>query len=229
MIELDRTDMLARVLASALDYQSIAQADDEDFEGLGINVADGLVLRKAMRLKMGYAPEPEPEPESDLELDLEPEPEPELTPLQRLTELGVQTWLLEWVALADLPSESMPVVCAAFELLDCDGEELLLLPAKMLQKKLAKSGAGDATVLAKQVLEQRDALTGDDSAAEVNDQPLCEICFLTFFREAARTAYPSLRARILRELPEWHDAYKKDEQRQDQLPELPVGGDRARE
>ena len=83
----------------------------------------------------------------------------------------------------------MPVVCAAFELLDCDGEELLLLPAKMLQKKLAKSGAGDATVLAKQVLEQRDALTGDDSAAEVNDQPLCEICFLTFCSAEQRATH----------------------------------------
>ena len=87
---------------------------------------------------------------------------------------------MEWVALAGLPSESVPVVCAVLKLLDCDGEELLLLPAKILQKMLAKSGADDATVLAKQALEQRDALTGDDSAAKVNDQPLCEICFLTF-------------------------------------------------
>ena len=65
----------------------------------------------------------------------------------------------------DLPAESVPAVCAAFQLLDTDGEELLELGVKTLQKRLAKSGADDATALAKQVLEQRDALISDDGSA----------------------------------------------------------------
>ena len=74
----------------------------------------------------------------------------------------------------------MPVVCAAFELLDCDGGDLLDLPVKILQKRLAKSGAEDATVLTKQVLEQRDKLTCDDcddsttpAGAGSNECPIC--------------------------------------------------------
>ena len=67
------------------------------------------------------------------------------------------------------------VVCAAFESLGLNGDELMDIVLKTLQKRLAKSGADDATVLAKQVLEQRGALTSDDSAAKVNDQPLCKI------------------------------------------------------
>ena len=110
LVELDRTDMLASVLASALDDQSIAQADDDDCEDLGINLADGLVLREALRLRMGHEPTPEMEPdcveiglqpqaelEPDMEPEPQPEPEPELTALQRLTELGVQTWSADQV------------------------------------------------------------------------------------------------------------------------------------
>ena len=47
--------------------------------------------------------------------------------------------VLEWVAMADLPSESVPVVCAEFELLDFDGEDLVDLTVNMLQNILAKS------------------------------------------------------------------------------------------
>ena len=105
------------------------------------------------------------------------------TALQRLTKPGVPTWcadqVLKWVALADLPPESVPVVCAALGMLDCDGEELLVLPAKILQKNLAKSGADDATTLAKQVLEQRDALASDDSTTPPAGagSTECPICF----------------------------------------------------
>ena len=41
--------------------------------------------------------------------------------------------------MADLPSESVPVVCAEFELLDFDGEDLVDLTVNMLQNILAKS------------------------------------------------------------------------------------------
>ena len=59
-----------------------------------------------------------------------------------------------------------------------DGEELMALPLTTLQKRLAKIGADNATVLAKQVLEQRDALTSNGSTtlpagAGPNDCPIC--------------------------------------------------------
>jgi hypothetical protein len=115
-------------------------------------------------------PEPEPEPELD-DATAEPEPDVDLEPeldertqqLRALTELGIEQWsaaqVLEWVALLDLPPESVSVVRTVIEALDLDdGEDLLLLVPKILQKKLVKHGAQNAEALAKQVIEQRDAL-----------------------------------------------------------------------
>jgi ABC-type multidrug transport system ATPase subunit len=115
-------------------------------------------------------PEPEPEPELD-DATAEPEPDVDLEPeldertqqLRALTELGIEQWsaaqVLEWVALLDLPPESVSVVRTVIEALGLDdGEELLLLVPKILQKKLVKHGAQNAEALAKQVIEQRDAL-----------------------------------------------------------------------
>jgi ankyrin repeat protein len=136
--------------------------------------------------------EEEPEPEPEPEPETEPEPEPALDErtqqLQTLTELGIQQWsaaqVLEWVALADLPPESVSTVIAAMESLGVDdGEELLHLRAKALQKLLFKHGAQDAEALAKQVIEQRDALLPGDSAcesaspkSELSDILECPLC-----------------------------------------------------
>lgn len=70
------------------------------------------------------------------------------------------------------------MVCVAFGSLGLDGEELLLLPANILHNRLAKSGADDATTLAKQVIEQRDKVTHDNSTsppagAGSNECPIC--------------------------------------------------------
>jgi hypothetical protein len=124
---------------------------------------------------------PELEPAANAEVQLT-EPEPELDEhtqqLQALTELGVQQWsatqVLEWVALIDLPPESVPVLAAALESMDVDnGDELLELGLKTLQRKLAKHRVQNAEALAKQVIEQRDALllTGDTTATVVAAAP----------------------------------------------------------
>eukprot|EP01046_Picozoa_sp_COSAG06_P005177 COSAG06_NODE_228_length_19725_cov_8.167839_11_plen_695_part_00 len=133
--------------------------------------------------------------DADAAVELQTEPEPELDErtqqLHALTELGVQQWsaaqVLEWVALADLPPESISVVSAAVESLDLDGEELLAVIPKTLHKKLAKHGAQDAEALAKQVMQQRDALllllAGDASESksaspksELSDILECPLC-----------------------------------------------------
>jgi hypothetical protein len=123
------------------------------------------------------------------------EPEPALDErkqlLQALTALSVQQWsaaqVLEWVALADLPTGSVSAVTAVIESLDLDGEELLELGLKTLQKKLTKHGAQDAEALAKQVIEQRDALLpGGNTAAAASPVPKesnsleCPICMEQF-------------------------------------------------
>jgi hypothetical protein len=137
------------------------------------------------------------EPEADDEVELT-EPQPELDErtqqLQALTELGVQQWsaaqVLEWVALTDLPPETVPVVSSAVESLDLDGEELLHLRLKTLQKKLAKHGAHDAEALAKLGIEQRDALLPAAEASSaastayvnvnVSERPECLVCMDPF-------------------------------------------------
>eukprot|EP01046_Picozoa_sp_COSAG06_P026679 COSAG06_NODE_2308_length_7109_cov_7.230385_4_plen_697_part_00 len=152
--------------------------------------------------------EAEPEPEPD-----EPEPalaQPELQLDERmqqrlaLTELGVQQWsaaqVLEWVALADLSPQSVCVVSRAFESLDLDGEELQAVIPKTLQKLLAKHGALDAEALARQVIEQRDALLlpGDSTAVACPDskQPAtrheCPICMELFCDDTSGQRVPRL-------------------------------------
>eukprot|EP01046_Picozoa_sp_COSAG06_P024043 COSAG06_NODE_1939_length_8024_cov_83.073186_6_plen_990_part_00 len=140
------------------------------------------------------------EPEAELgpiEPEADTEPEPELDEhtqqLQALAELGVQQWsaaqVLEWVALADLPPESIPAAIAAMESLDVDGRDFLDLTLRMLHRKLAKhGGVQDAEALAKQVIEQRDALLlpGDIASKAVlpvpkrPNSPECPICMEPF-------------------------------------------------
>ena len=73
--------------------------------------------------------------------------------------------------LIDLPPEGASAVSTVMESLDLDGEELLDLGPKILQKKLVKYGTPDAEVLAKQVLAQRDALLQpeDDTFSDNHD------------------------------------------------------------
>ena len=146
-------------------------------------------------------PEPEPEPElqqAEAEPELQTEAEPVLNErthqLQALTALGVQQWsaaqVLEWVALVDLPSESVSVVGAVIESLDLDGRDFLDVTLRMLHRKLAKhGGVQDAEALAKQVIEQRDALLlilpGDSISAaspllKQSNSLECPICMKPF-------------------------------------------------
>jgi WD40 repeat protein len=105
----------------------------------------------------------------------QPEPEPELDhqtqQLSALIKQGVQQWsasqVLEWVGLIDLPLENVAAATAAFELLDLDdGEELLELGPRMLQKQLRRSGEPDAEALAQLLLGARDALLMDDTTTQ---------------------------------------------------------------
>jgi ankyrin repeat protein len=128
--------------------------------------------KKAAEQQLISQPEPEPEPELDERTQH----------LQALTELGVQQWsaaqVLEWVTLADLPPESVSAVSAALESLGVeDGEDLLCMNnQQILQKKLAKHGEKNAEALAKQVIEQRDALLlSEDSASESASSPKSEL------------------------------------------------------
>ena len=133
------------------------------------------------------------------------EPQPELDEhtqqLQSLTALGVQQWsaaqVLEWVALAALPPESVSVVSAAIESLDLDGEELLDLRPKILHKLLLKHGAQDAEALAKQVMQQRDALlmlpeNSTVAAPAAADRLECPICMELFCDDASGLLVPRL-------------------------------------
>jgi hypothetical protein len=147
-------------------------------------------------------PDTEPEPELEPELELDEHTQQ----LQALIELGVQQWsaaqVLEWVALVDLPPESVSVVIAVIEALDVDdGEELLELSPKTLQKRLAKHGAQGAEALAKQVMQQRDALllSGDSTAAACPDSEQqqssrleCPICMEPFCDDASGLRVPRL-------------------------------------
>jgi len=166
-------------------------------------------------------PEPAPDPEIDADAEAEAGPDPEvdaenLEPildertqqLQALTELRVHQWsaaqVLEWVALADWPPESGSVVTTVIkELALDDGEDFLLLPPKTLQKKLAKHGAQDAEALAKQVMQQRDALLpGDNTAAastvlehhqqQRSNSPECPICMELFSDDASGQCVPRI-------------------------------------
>jgi hypothetical protein len=119
----------------------------------------------------------------------DPDPNERTQQLQALTTLGVQQWsteqVLEWVALADLPQETVSAVSTVMVALDLDGEELIHLRVKILQKLLAKHGAQDAESVSKQVIEQRDALLllPGDSASEsaspksdLSDTLECPLC-----------------------------------------------------
>jgi ankyrin repeat protein len=119
----------------------------------------------------------------------DPDPNGRTQQLQALTTLGVQQWsteqVLEWVALADLPQETVSAVSTVMVALDLDGEELIHLRVKILQKLLAKHGAQDAESVSKQVIEQRDALLllPGDSASEsaspksdLSDTLECPLC-----------------------------------------------------
>ena len=153
-------------------------------------------------LEVAECPAQQAEPEA--ERQAEPELDERKQQLQALTKLGVQQWsaaqVLEWVALADLPPESVSAAIAAMESLDFDdGEELLLLIPKTLQKKLAKHGVQDAEALAKQVIEQRDALLpGDDISesaspkSELSDILECPLCMELYCDDASGLGVPRI-------------------------------------
>jgi hypothetical protein len=77
------------------------------------------------------------------------------------------------------------MIGAALENLDLDGDELLDLTPKILQKQIRKHGAQDAEALGKQMIEQRDALLmlpGDSASesaspkSELSDSLECPLC-----------------------------------------------------
>jgi hypothetical protein len=143
------------------------------------------------------------EPQSQPELQSEPEPELDerTQQLQALTELGVQLWsaaqVLEWVALTALPPETVPVVSSAMESLDVDGDDLIGLQPKILQKLLANHGAQNAQALAARVLGQRDAVlpTETADATPVPKQPSsleCPICMELFCDDETTSCIPRI-------------------------------------
>jgi hypothetical protein len=152
----------------------------------------GLLLVCCIYLALEQLLLPETDATAEAPTEVPSEPEPELDEstqqLQALTELGVQQWstaqVLQWVALADLPPESISVLTDVIESLDVDGRDFLDLTLRMLQRKLAKHGAQDAEALAKQVIEQRDTLllSGDSTSqstspqAELSGSLECPIC-----------------------------------------------------
>jgi ankyrin repeat protein len=155
-------------------------------------------------------PEPEPEPEPALPACTQPEPEPEpelderTQQLQALTDMGVQQWsttqVWEWVGLTDLPPQSVSVVAAAMDSLDLDGDELLHLRPRTLQKKLTKHGAQDAEALTKRMIEQRDALLlpGDSASesaspkSELSDILECPLCMELYCDDEAGLRVPRI-------------------------------------
>ena len=52
--DLNLTALAAPLASLGLDNQSIAQADDDDWEDLEIDIAQGRLLRRTMRQKLGY-------------------------------------------------------------------------------------------------------------------------------------------------------------------------------
>ena len=52
--ELNLTALAAPLASLGLDNQSIAQADGDDWEDLEIDIAQGRLLRRTMRQKLGY-------------------------------------------------------------------------------------------------------------------------------------------------------------------------------
>ena len=55
--DLNLTALAVPLASLGLDNQSIAQADDDDWEDFGMAVSDGRRVRSAMRAAMGYDPE----------------------------------------------------------------------------------------------------------------------------------------------------------------------------
>ena len=143
----------------------------------------------------------EPEPAQEPEPELEPEPEPDAS-------LAMSEWspaqVLEWVVTIGLPIESASTVRTVLESLGLDGEELIDLKPKMLQKRLQKSSVAthsveDAAALAKRVLTARDAAagsgSGSGSVAGCGDgmgTNECRICFEVYTSEADSARVPRI-------------------------------------
>ena len=86
----------------------------------------------------------------------------------------------EWISLIDLPDEC----CEAMQELFCDmdGEELLELPAKTLQRMLRKDGVEEPVLVAQTILRQRDAAARQDAGVATTtavgggEAPECPFC-----------------------------------------------------
>jgi hypothetical protein len=136
-------------------------------------------------------PEPEPAQEPELELAQEPEPEPATAAIAMPDWSAAQ--VLEWVVTIGLPAHSTSTVCAVLESLELDGDELIELRPKILQKMLQKAGAEDAAALTKQILAARDVA---GSVATAHDDGLaiseCRICFEVYTSEADSARVPRI-------------------------------------
>eukprot|EP01046_Picozoa_sp_COSAG06_P001196 COSAG06_NODE_36_length_30622_cov_18.404869_24_plen_222_part_00 len=115
----------------------------------------------------------------------QPEPAPQESPqvqavrqrtdrLSVLAGLTVAGWsaeqVVEWIGLTDLPAKNAAIVRDSFESLEIEGEDLVELKHRMLQKQLRRSGAVNAEALAREVLDMRDSLVQmPDSCATESD------------------------------------------------------------
>ena len=151
---------------------SVAQAGIEDVDLLGVTATNDIAQPE-------LEPELEPEPDSAA-AHAERCRKERVRILSHLATVKMSSWtariVMEWVGLTELTAENMTIVRAVFESLEIEGDELVDLRLKQLQKKLHKSGATDADSLAKQVLDARDAMlalqegqpeaTGHDQASD---------------------------------------------------------------
>jgi hypothetical protein len=86
--------------------------------------------------------------------------------------------VLAWAELVELEAETRAALRMAFEDEDTEGEELVILTAKPLQKMLKRAGlSGDLLAAAEAVLALRDALLAKATEAVVKAAPSCQICF----------------------------------------------------
>ena len=147
-------------------HQALLDAHEFELESVQLSTATdleeiGLPPDASAAIVAHFKPAPEPEPEAD-------EPELELSAsaqqLVALTAAPMAAWseeqVLTWVELVELEPETRAALRTAFEDDgDTDGEELVAMTAKQLQKMLKRAGMqGDLPAAAQAVLALRDAL-----------------------------------------------------------------------
>jgi hypothetical protein len=124
--------------------------------------------------------EPQPQPQPELH-----EPEPELPAsaqqLGALTVVPMVEWseeqVLAWAELVEFDGETRAALRAAFNDEETEGEELVALTAKPLQKMLKRAGLlGDLAATAEAVLATRDAFSSA-TATKPNGVRVGSLCF----------------------------------------------------